>query len=79
MRIFVVSSGIKNHKTDILKVFSQSLLENVVVFKSDRITNNTYFLYICYSVYPHRFLWHITGVGHCIVYYRRVLPQPSNK
>lgn len=34
MRIFVVSSGIKNHKTDILKVFSQSLQENVVVFKA---------------------------------------------
>ena len=34
MRIFVVSSGIKNHKTDILKVFSQSLIENVEVFKT---------------------------------------------
>ena len=44
---FVVSNGL-HHSTDILKVFSQSLLENVVVFKSDRITNNTYFLYICY-------------------------------
>jgi beta-lactamase superfamily II metal-dependent hydrolase len=35
-------SGAKNHKTDILKVFLQSLLENVVVFKSARITNNIY-------------------------------------
>ena len=40
-----MSSGIKNHKTDILKVFfAQSPLENVAVFKNRRTTNSTHFL-----------------------------------
>ena len=66
--------------TDILKVFSQSLIENVEVFKERRQTNSTHFLYMYENVGTACVnASRITGVGHCIVYSLKVFPQPSCK
>ena len=39
-----MSSGIKNHKTDILKVFFAVLTKKSDSFKEERTTNSTHFL-----------------------------------
>ena len=65
---------------DILEsVFRTSLSENVVVFRSDRDTNSTHFLYIC-NWYV---LYQSVAVYRCGALYRllslRVIPQPSDR
>ena len=55
---------------DILEsVFALSYYENVEVFKTEGYTNSTHFLYMYgWGVFYNPYL-HITGVGHCIVYF----------
>ena len=62
-----------------MKVFSQSLLENVEVFRSKGIRT---------ALTPCIAMWlctlcaytsYCSSVGHCIVYFTSGIPQPSNR
>lgn len=54
------------------------LLRESDSFQCDGITNSTHLLYMYVGLYQTVYMPHFyTGVGHCIVYYRTVLSEPS--
>ena len=74
-----MSSGIKNHKTDILKVFFAVLTKKSDSFKEERTTNSTHFLYMYgweYSATPFCIL-QVWGIASFILF--KVLSEPLCK
>ena len=74
-----MSSGIKNHKTDILKVFFAVLIKKSDSFKEERTTNSTHFLYMHgweHSATPFCIL-RVWGIASFILF--KVLSEPLCK
>ena len=62
---------------DIQKVFSQVLQENVEVFNVVGHEQHSFLVSIWQGVFSCAYIPYLSSVGYCVVYYYRVIPQPS--